>query len=234
MPQFTMSIASVAVEVTALFPATQELCKDYLSNDPAAFSVSLRQEDIEQEYEILMQRCRPEDAEILALLRKVADRMLNYDTVLFHSVAVAVNGKAYLFTAPSGTGKSTHARLWQGQIPGAYILNGDKPFLRVKGSLITACGSPWRGKEMYGINECLPLEAICIVERDTVNHIEPISCETALGTLIRQAYRPEDPALLMKSIQLIGRVGQSVRLYQLGCNMDPEAAIVSSTAMILK
>ena len=97
-----------------------------------------------------------------------------------------------------------------------------------------ACGNPWRGKEGYGVSEMLPLEAICIVERDTVNHIEEISCDESLRDLIRQAYRPEDGALLIKAIQLIGNVGESVRLYRLGCNMDPEAALVSSAAMILK
>lgn len=234
MPQFAISVAGVNIGVNALFPSTLNLCKDYLSKEKPAFSVSISEEDLEQEYKILMQRCRPEDAEVLALLRKVAESLLTYNTVLFHGVAVALDGKAYIFTAPSGTGKSTHAMLWVKNVPGSYILNGDKPFLKVKDNCVMACGNPWRGKEGYGVSEMLPLEAICIVERDTVNHIEEISCDESLRDLIRQAYRPEDGALLIKAIQLIGKVGESVRLYRLGCNMDPEAALVSSAAMIRK
>ncbi len=234
MTQFVISVAGVSIGVHALFPSTLNLCRDYLSKEEPAFSVSISEEDLEQEDKILMQRCRPEDAEVLALLRKVAERLLAFDTVLFHGVAVAMDGKAYIFTAPSGTGKSTHAQLWLENVPGSYILNGDKPFLKVEDNCIMVCGNPWRGKEGYGVSEMLPLEAICIVERDTANHIEGISCDESLRDLIRQAYRPEDGGLLIKAIQLIGKVGESVRLYRLGCNMDPEAALVSSAAMIRK
>ena len=94
------------------------------------------------------------------------------------------------------------------------------------------CGSPWRGKEKYGVNEMLPLEAICLLERDTYDHIEEINHNAALATLIRQTYRPADASLLTKSLQLVGNVMQSVRLYRLGCTMNLEAAQISSQAMI--
>ncbi len=112
------------------------------------------------------------------------------------------------------------------------MINGDKPFLRLINGQIMACGSPWRGKENYGVNEILPLEAICILERDSYDHIEQITYNSALSTLIQQTYRPENASLLMKSVQLIGNVAQSVKLYRLGCTMNPEAALVSSLAMI--
>lgn len=144
-----------------------------------------------------------------------------------------MDGKAYLFTAPSGTGKTTHTMLWLKQLPQAYVLNGDKPFLKVKpDGKILACGVPWRGKEKYGRNEILPLAAICILERSPDNHIQEITPEEASDTLIRQIHLPQGPLNRLKTIQMLDRISREVKLYKLGCNMEPEAAQVSIRAMI--
>ena len=232
MTRFSISLAGFVVDVSAIYPSTMEFCGEFLTEDPADFSVSVQQEDIDHERTFTDEPFSPQYLETLALLRKVTEELIKRDTILFHGSAIGMDGKAYICTAPSGTGKTTHTKLWLKTIPGAYVLNGDKPFLRIKDHKVFVCGSPWRGKENLGVNEILPLEGVCILERDSFNHIEPIQCSPALGTLIRQTYRPEDPYLLMKSIQLIGDVAQSVHLYQLGCTMNPEAARISRAAMI--
>lgn len=235
MAQFSVSLAGLVVEVNALYPGTEVFCRDFLSRDTTDFAVTIGQADIDHELFMSSGMSDPAYLETLALLRRISEKLVDYDTILFHGSAIAVNGKAYLFTAPSGTGKTTHSRLWLKYVPSSHILNGDKPFLRVKeDGRILACGSPWRGKENYGINEILPLEGICILERDTYNHIEPVSCKEALGTLVRQTFRPADAGLMLKVLQLAGTIGQSVNLYRMGCTMDPEAARVSSGMMIRK
>ena len=232
MTNFTVSLAGIAIGVSAVWPSTRTFCREFLTGETPAFSITLTQADTDYEQSVCDGTWDPAYLETLALHRRISDELIKYDIVLFHGSAIAADGKAYIFTAPSGTGKTTHTRLWLESVPGSYVLNGDKPFLRIEKDRILVYGSPWRGKENYGINEKLPLEAICILERDHVNHIEPVSCEKALGTLVRQTYRPADTQLMMKALQLIGRIGQSVRLYHLGCNMDPEAARVSSIQMI--
>ena len=232
MARFLISLAGFTVEVNTLYSSTMEFCEEFIADGPADFSVSIQQEDIDYEQSLAEETFSPQYLETLALLRKVSEELIRRDTILFHGSALAFDGKAYIFTAPSGTGKTTHAKLWTKTVPGSYVLNGDKPFLRIRDGKVWVCGSPWRGKENYGVNEMLPLEGICILDRDSFNHIEPIQCAPALGTLIRQTYRPEDPFLLMKSIQLIGDVAQSVHLYKLGCTMNPEAARISRAAMI--
>ena len=111
------------------------------------------------------------------------------------------------------------------------MLNGDKPLLRVETDRVLACGTPWRGKEQLGRNEMLPLEAICFLERDEVNHIEAVSLHDALPSLIAQTNRPTEPQAVMHTLELIGRVGGMARLYRLGCNMEPEAAHISYHAL---
>lgn len=233
MPKFSVSLAGYTIEVDALFASTEYYCRDYLSREPADFSVSICQADIDYELVSSSGMSNPAYLETLALLRRISEKLIDYNTILFHGSVLAVDGKAYLFTAPSGTGKTTHSRLWLENVPGSHILNGDKPFLRIKDDgLVLACGSPWRGKENYGVNEILPLEGICFLERDTYNHIEPVACKDVLGRLVRQTFRPADPQLMLKALQLSGIIGQSVRLYCMGCTMDPEAARVSSNMMI--
>lgn len=232
MPIFTVSLAGIPVGINVLCPSTEAFCREFLAEGPPAFTVTVRQEDITYEQSATQGTREPAYLETLALLRLVSERMADFDTVLFHGSVLAVRGKTYLFTAPSGTGKTTHTRLWLETVPGAHVLNGDKPFLRRAGNHILACGTPWRGKENYGTNEILPLEAICILSRDIVNHIEPVSAEKALPALIRQTYMPTGVQQKLNAIQVIGQVSKSVRLYHLGCNMDPESAQISAAAMI--
>ena len=232
MTSFSISLAGIVVDVSAVYPSTKDFCNEFLTQKSSDFTVNIHPEDIEHVRSISGDSGTPAYLETLALLRKISEEFINYNTILFHGSALAVNGKAYIFTARSGTGKTTHSRLWLNKVPGSYMLNGDKPFLRIIEGKIMVCGSPWKGKENYGVNEILPLEAICILERDSYDHIEQITYNSALSTLIQQTYRPENASLLMKSVQLIGNVAQSVRLYRLGCTMNPKAALVSSQAMI--
>lgn len=243
MASFTISLAGIPIGVSPCHPTIVDSFKDYLGDETPLFSVSVSSSDIEYERLQSGKRCEEDgfptysfserSMEALAVLRKIANRIIDYNILLFHSSVIAVDGKAYIFTAPSHTGKTTHTCLWLEQLPQAYVLNGDKPFLKIEtDGRVLACGTPWQGKEHYGVNETLPLEAICLLERDETNHIERVSVKDALNSLILQTHLPYDPMVKVKALQLIGHVAQSVRLYRLGCNMDPEAARVSIDAML--
>ena len=245
MGDFTISVAAIPVRIMPLHPDIRRYFSEYLCDEAPRFSVAVTEEDLETERVYAERTWSGERAldrpwakptlEVASLLRKIAARMPEYDTILMHGSAVAAGGRAYLFTAPSGTGKTTHSRLWLEQIPGSYILNGDKPFLKVlpDGSVL-ACGVPWRGKERLGRSGMLPLEAICLLERAEVNRIVPLEPKEAMDGLLRQTNLPDEPAAVLKTLQLLDRISRGVRLFRLGCNMDPEAARVSSEAMIPK
>lgn len=170
--------------------------------------------------------------EELAVYRKIAEQMPAYDTFLMHGSCVAVDGEGYLFTAKSGTGKSTHTRLWR-ELFGerAVMINDDKPLIRVTETGATIYGTPWDGKHHLSTNCAVPLKAICILERAANNTIRRIPPAEAYPFLVQQIYRPQDPAAMLRTLQLIDRLSKTVDLWRLGCNMDPEAAQVSYNAM---
>lgn len=170
--------------------------------------------------------------ETLAVYRKIAEKMPDYDTILAHGSAVAVDGDAYLFIAKSGTGKSTHTRLWR-QLLGsrAVMVNDDKPLIRVTDAGAIIYGTPWDGKHRLSNNIDVPLKAICILTRGAENRIEPVTSAEAYPMLLQQVYRPADPAALSKTLHLIDTLAASVSLWRLSCNMDPDAANVSYEAM---
>ena len=237
MPDFTLSLAGVPIRVEALFESTARFCRDYLTSRTPELRVVITRDDLAYERDKAARdsalRRRRSDAglETLAVYRKIAAALLERDILLVHGSAVACEGRACLFTAPSGTGKTTHSRLWLSQIPGSHVLNGDKPLLRVEKDRVLACGTPWQGKEGFGLNEILPLSAVCLLERDSVNRIEAVSLHDALPALIAQTNLPDEPQALRRTLELIGRIGGLTRLYRLGCNMEPEAARVSFHAL---
>ena len=236
MTAFTVSIADVPVRVESIYPAAEPFCRDYITEKEPLFTVSVTPEDIERERSLSAAEDEREGRsvrsfsepylETLAIYRKLAEKMLRYNALVFHGSALAAGGAAYLFTAPSGTGKTTHTRLWLEQYPDCHVLNGDKPMLRFAEERVLVCGTPWQGKERLGCNEILPLAAICLLERGVENSIEPLSFRDALPVLIRQTHCPEGQDALLNIISLLGRLNGSVGLFRLRCNMRPEAARV--------
>lgn len=170
--------------------------------------------------------------ETLAVYRKIADHLLSCDTLLFHGSVIAVDGEGYLFTAKSGTGKSTHTRLWREYFgERAVMVNDDKPLLRITDSGMTAYGTPWDGKHRLSTNTAVPLKGICILTRDTTNHIDPAESHAVYPLIVQQTNRSLTADGMKQTLSLIDRMLNVVPVYQLGCNMDIEAARVAYEGM---
>ena len=242
MTEFMIHIAGRTVAVRAMFDSTKEYCRDYLCDGEADFTVQTDMGDIAFERE----KSAREDAlegispreytdsylETIAVQRKIVEGLFEYDALLFHGSVVAVDGEAYLFTAKSGTGKSTHTRLWR-EVFGdrAVMVNDDKPILRFDDGGVQACGTPWNGKHHLGENICCPLKAVCVLERGEANRIRKITPREALLMLMQQSNRPRNPKLMPKYMELIDAMTRRVEFYRLECNMEPEAALVAYQTM---
>ena len=147
-------------------------------------------------------------------------------------LAVAVDGIAYLFTAKCGTGKSTHTRLYREVFgPRARMVNDDKPFLRFTEHGVLACGAPWSGKHGLDSNVQLPLKGICILQRGQENHIRQITMDAARPMLLKQACAPWEGQRQEELSRLVERLGKNVRLWQMDCNKESQAAVIAHTAM---
>ncbi len=237
-----MQAAGRVVAVSALFASTRRYCKDYLCEGEPNFSVEITPEDIVFEQAATDREhraeglpvCKMDDAllERTALQRKLAEELFQYDTQLFHGSVIAVDGQAYLFTAKSGTGKSTHTRLWREMLgQRAVMVNDDKPFLRVTDDCVMVYGSPWNGKHGLGSNICVPLKAICLLERGEENEIRKISANEAVFMLLQQSNRPQQARLLPKYMELLDQIAHKTAFYRLACNMDPSAAELAYKTM---
>lgn len=242
MASFRMRIAGKTAAVTSLFESTPAYFRAYLTDAEEDFPVTVTHEDVEFEREQLYRealaagfrvRNFPDPyLERAAIQRKFAQALANHDTLLLHGSTVAVDGKAYLFTAHSGTGKSTHTRLWTELLGSrAIMVNDDKPFLRVTDDEVYACGAPWSGKHGLDSNVTLPLKGICILRRGAQNTIRRITPEEALPFLLTQQGPPMDTALQARCAPLVDRIAQLVPLWQMECTKDPEAAQVAYAAM---
>ena len=235
-------IGGKIVEIDSIHKEVHTLCKDYICRQIPDFKVETSQPDIDYEREksasenrkegIPVRHFTDEYLETLAVYRKIADQMLSYDTLLFHGSVVAVDETGYLFTAKSGTGKSTHARLWREYFDErAVMVNDDKPLLQITKNGVIAYGTPWDGKHHLSSNIAVPLKAICILTRASENHIEPISKSTAYPMLLQQTYRPCDSLKMQKTLEILDRILNSTNMYKLGCNMKIEAAETAYHAM---
>lgn len=242
MYTFTIELANKTIAVSARHSYVKEYCKDYLTTKPEDFSVAISQSDIDYEREKSRREDRKENMpvrefsddylETLAVYRRIAEKMLDFDTILFHGSAIAVDGFGYLFTAKSGTGKSTHTRLWREHFgERAVMVNDDKPLIRMTEKGAVVYGTPWDGKHRLSTNISVPLKAVCILERSAENHMEEITAKQAYNMLIQQVYKPKEPQKLMKILSLMDRFTEKVKLYQLGCNMDISAAQIAYNAM---
>lgn len=217
------------------------MCAKYIGefNEPD-FIVEINQSDIDYEERLFHDRNHPAGQykphsgilESLAVYRKIAEEMIERDTLLFHGSAIAVDGICYLFCADSGTGKSTHTRLWRNYFKDrAVMVNDDKPLIRIKENGVMVYGTPWSGKHKLDTNINVPLKAVCFLERGKENKICKITKGEVLSELLRYSYRTSDPVHLQKSLSLLVKMNEQVSFYRLACNMDPSACLVSYEGM---
>ncbi|MCD7847477.1 MAG: hypothetical protein LUG49_05565 [Oscillospiraceae bacterium] len=224
----TLQIAGISVGVDNKYPLSQWNCEEHITVTSPIFTASATEKEVQEEYDRLKGEFNLADCESNILYRKVSVGMLRYDAFLLHAAVVAVDGEGYVFTAPGGTGKSTHANYWMQEFGDrAVLINGDKPIIRLMNDKFYVCGTPWRGKERLGCAEIVPLKAVCLLERGAENEIAPADADTTLDKIFQQILLPEEPELAMKQLDLLDRLIGAVPVYNLKCNMSQEAAFVA-------
>ena len=151
-------------------------------------------------------------------------------TLLMHASAVDYEGKSIVFTAPSGTGKTTQAELWA-KHKGATILNGDKVFLKREDDGIHAWGSPWKGSSPYAENASAPLRAIVALEQAEENSIRKLEGFEVLEYVVPHVFFPSwDERCEQAVLTFLDQVLGETEVYLLKCRPDEEAVeLLAST-----
>lgn len=149
--------------------------------------------------------------------------VLPYNRFFLHASAVIYQGKAYLFSAPSGGGKSTHANLWK-QHFGAKIINGDKVLIEVRDGQCIAHGSPVAGSSGIYEKEAAPIAAIYLIKKEKQNRIFPVSPRCAILSLYSEAIKcNQDPTFNSRLLDLIEKLQMHVQISCLACLPDKSA-----------
>lgn len=160
------------------------------------------------------------------------NELLRFDGILLHSSCIVVDDFAYAFSADSGTGKSTHTQLWLKHFGDrAYMLNDDKPAIRLIGEDVYACGTPWSGKYDYSTPKIVKLAGICFLERSENNWIKRAETGRAVFSIFSQTVRKLNQDKMDKLFDVIQTLFDKVPLYELGCNISDEAMLTSYNAM---
>ena len=176
-----------------------------------------------------MQGCSLESIEYIYTGTIFNRLLINHHGCMLHSSAVVVDGYAYLFSADSGTGKSTHTGLWLEHFKEkAFIINDDKPVLRLENGQWFVYGTPWSGKTDLNINVKAKLGAIVFLERAKENHITPIEVKEAIplffNQTVRRLKREEKMDLVL---QYMEEILTSTPIYKMGCNISDDAVITA-------
>ena len=223
-----IKISEIPIGIDNRFSYIKKLAADYLTDEEPLFTVSATDEDIEKERAESEIEFSDGYLESIVIYRKIAEIIPRYDAFVFHGAVLNYDGRAYAFTAKSGVGKTTHTGLWLSEFKDkVHYLNGDKPVIRIIDGKVYAYGTPWRGKEGYGVNESAPLMGIALLERAKINTANEISPEFGVLRLFGQVYLPKDKEALKLTMKLADKVLKTVRFVELRCNMDPEAAHVA-------
>lgn len=237
---FNLKIADHVFRVSTITDVTYRLCQRYLTTEPAEYEITVTRESIARERELtkklvqgrFLDTLTDEQLEETALYRLICEYLAKKSILLIHASAVSVDGQAYLFAAPSGTGKTTHVKLWKAVFKErAVVINDDKPLVYVSKNQILVYGTPWSGKERLDTNICCPLQAICFLSRGQQNRIVAVGKEESLPLLMNQIYRPYDRGSLAQVISNVTVLLNRIPLFKMQCNMEPEAAMTAYQMM---
>lgn len=158
--------------------------------------------------------------------------LLYFSGLMLHASAVAIDGRAYVFSGPCGAGKSTHTRLWQQTFgEAAQVFNDDKPALRRVDDRWYAYGTPWCGKDGINLNQKWPLGGICFLVQGEENRIRRLTSVEAVGRLMGQTiYKlyPKEMELLLKHMDTLV---QEIPIFELENRPEEAAAQLSYETM---
>ncbi len=176
-------------------------------------------------------RLSPDAVEYLGTGCMFYYRLLRFDGFLLHSSTISYNGKAYIFTADSGTGKSTHTSLWRQYLDGVVMINDDKPAIKLIDGQFQAIGTPWSGKTDQNADISVPVGGVVLLHRGSVNTIRPATTLEAIPFLMRQTQVPSKPETVDMLTNLLDKFLRQTPIYVLECDMSEDAVKTSFEAL---
>lgn len=205
---------------------TKNYMKEYLSSsNDVDFAVTVTDEMLREEKDISVEEVPERYHEITAILRAICYEILEkYNGFFFHCSCLEYKGEAYIFTAKSGTGKSTHARLWREVLKDEVtMINDDKPIVRLINDKFYIYGTPWNGKHRLSNNIKAPIKAIFYLEQAKENSVSKLDTLSSITRLLSQTILPDSKDSMNHLIDMLENLVSITPVYELKCNISHEA-----------
>ena len=222
-------IAEMNIAVKAKYEDTYRYMQDFLT-DSQDYELYIEPTDEMIRYEAELGEeihgaaGSPYICEAVAILRVICDYIIDKGGFFLHCSCLKYKDEAIIFTAPSGTGKSTHSALWRRHFgDDVVMINDDKPLVREKDGRFYIYGTPWNGKHSIGSNTSAPIRSVVFLSQAPENKATPISPIDAMALLLQQTVLPSNKAELSKLLDMLGRLVETVPMYRLGCTISDEA-----------
>ena len=230
-------IAGMNIAVQTRYEYTKKYLSDYAVDD-TDYELYIEPDDEMLAHEEALNakihgvRSTPALCESIAILRAICDHIIHRGGFFLHCSCLKYKGKAIVFTAPSGTGKSTHAALWAAHFGGdVEMINDDKPLVREENGGFVIYGTPWRGKHSRGANISAPIGAVFFLSQAPENAAYPIDSFSALSQLMQQTVIPRGKDDTSALLDMLGRLIEQTPMFRLECNISDEAVMTALNAL---
>ena len=234
---FFIKLAEQIIEVKSMYDKVCSMCQRYIISDSTHIEPDIVIETSRSDLEKFRENTNIENdarqndishneyLETLSVYTKIANAMIEYDTLLIHGSVVSTGGNGYMITAPSGVGKTTRTDLWVKNIPETIVINGDKPLIKISDEEVIVYGTPWCGKEGWNNNIGVPLRSVLFLERadnGEKDEVTEIDAGSGVIKLFSQTYQP--PGNKMNRIfHLLHRMNGKVKFYNFRSSPTSEA-----------
>ncbi len=227
-----LQVADLIVEFEPRYDMMKSRVKQYIYNGEKDADITI---NLSEKFYLDRQKENPHlslsEVEAIYTATYFYTEIVKFDGVMLHASCVQYENYAYLFSANSGTGKSTHTHLWLKKFPTAEILNDDKPAIRYIDGKFYAFGTPWSGKNDESINTKTEIAGITFLSRAENNEIERVEGSSVTADFITQTVRPTNKNYMLQFMEILDKVLTVVPIYRLKCNMSLEAVETSYNAM---
>ncbi len=226
-------IAGLRVSIENQYPFTTKFCQEYLSEDqasPVALTARVTEEELAAEREA-SPGFSEGYIENICLYRSICVQLPKLNRILMHCSILDYDGNGFAFLGRSGTGKSTHTKLWLKTLSPTKVVNGDKPILEYTNGGFIAYGTPWMGKERWGEKTSAPLKGLCFLEQAKENSIRRLTLSEVSSRVFTQLLIPEDEENAAATLELADKLVTEVPAYLLKCDISEEAVKTSFEAM---
>lgn len=222
-------LADFSFLVKNKYPYSEAFLSEYKTSDAPDCTIEVSDKEITEAYMAepdFDKGCH----ESLCIYRKMLDFLAFHNVFLMHSSLLSLNGDGFVFTAKSGTGKTTHSLLWKKYF-GAEIINGDKPLYKYEDGVFYGYGTPYSGKEGFNVNCRVKIKAVTFLHQATKNSIRRLNALEVIGKIFEQVHMPDGREEKERVLALLDRFITDIPFYSFGCDISKDAACLSRDTM---